>query len=67
VQLEQIRADIAALRHEPLALTLAAEKTQMTHIDQGFTFLGYTLRRERHRSTQTQHVLALPSQANLRQ
>jgi RNA-directed DNA polymerase len=64
-QLEQIRAEIAAFLHEHLALTLSAEKTRITHIDQGFTFLGYTLRRERNRSTRKQNVFALPSQANL--
>jgi Group II intron, maturase-specific domain len=66
VQLEQIKAEIAAFLHEHLALTLSAEKTQLTHIDHGFTFLGYQLRRERNRSTQKQNVFALPSQANLR-
>ena len=65
-QLEQMKAEIAAFLHEHLALTLSTEKTQITHIDQGFTFLGYTLRRERNRSTQKQNVFALPSQANLR-
>jgi RNA-directed DNA polymerase len=64
-QLEQIRAEIAAFLHEHLALTLSAEKTRITHLDQGFTFLGYTLRRERNRSTRKQNVFALPSQANL--
>ena len=65
-QLEQMKAEIAAFLHEHLALTLSTEKTQITHIDQGFTFLGYTLRRERNCSTQKQNVFALPSQANLR-
>lgn len=65
-QLEPIKAEIAAFLHEHLALTLSVEKTQMTHTDQGFTFLGSRLRRERNRSTQKQNVFALPSQANLR-
>jgi RNA-directed DNA polymerase len=65
-QLEQIKAESATFLHEHLALTLSAEKTRLTHIDQGFTFLGYTLRRERNHSTRKQNVFALPSQTNLR-
>jgi Group II intron, maturase-specific domain len=65
-QLAPIRADSAAFLHEQLARTLSAEKTQIPHSDQGCTFLGDTLRRERHRSTRKQHVCALPSQAHRR-
>ena len=63
---EQIKAEIATFLHEHLALTLSAEKTRLTHIDPGFTFLGYTLRRERNHLTRKQNVFALPSQMNLR-
>jgi RNA-directed DNA polymerase len=64
--LERIQAEMATFLHEHLALTLSTEKTRLTHIETGFTFLGYPLRRERNRSTRQQNVFALPSQTNLR-
>ena len=63
-QLEQMKAEIAAFLHEHLALTLSTEKTQITHIDQGFTFPLHVAR-ERKPLDAKQNVFALPSQANL--
>ena len=36
----------------PLGLRLAPEKTRVVHIDEGFDFLGFTIRRMRKRGTQ---------------
>jgi len=35
----------------PLGLRLAPEKTKVVHIDEGFTFLGFDIRRLRKRGT----------------
>ncbi len=63
---ERIKADTADFLHERLALTLSEEKTHITHIEQGFTFLGYTFRRDRNRQTRKMNVFAQPSQENIR-
>lgn len=63
---EGIKADMADFLHDRLALTLSEEKTHITHIDQGFTFLGYTFRRDRNRQTGKKNVFAQPSQENIR-
>lgn len=61
------RHHAAALREEvagvlaPLGLTLSPEKTQVVHIDQGFVFLGFDIRRQRKRGTQKQYVYTKPS------
>ncbi len=64
-QAEQIKTDIAHYLKEHLALTLSETKTQITHIDQGFTFLGYTFRRNRNQHTRKMNVFAQPSQENI--
>ncbi len=57
-----------ALREEvsvvlaPLGLRLAPEKTRVVHIaDEGFTFLGFDIRRMRKRGTSKSHVYTKPS------
>jgi RNA-directed DNA polymerase len=56
-----------ALRHEaaaalrPLGLRLSADKTHVVHIDEGFDFLGITIRRRRKRGTQKHYVYTTPS------
>src|SRR3954453_18641092 len=56
-----------ALREEgsavlaPLGLRLAPEKTQVIHIDEGSTFLGFDIRRMRKRGTLKYHVYTTPS------
>jgi RNA-directed DNA polymerase len=63
---ERIKAEIAHFLWEELALTLSETKTHITHIDQGFTFLGYTFRRSRNQQTRKMNVFAQPSQGNIR-
>ncbi len=53
---EQVTAALA-----PLGLRLAPEKTRVVHIDEGFDFLGFTIRRMRKRGTQKHYVYTKPS------
>jgi len=56
-----------ALREEtatvlaPLGLRLAGEKTRVVHIDEGFDFLSFTIRRMRKRGTSKRYVYTIPS------
>ena len=45
----------------PLGLRLAEEKTRVVHIDEGFDFLAFTIRRMRKRGTLKQYVYTVPS------
>lgn len=63
---EQIKMEIAHFLQNQLALTLSETKTHITHSDQGFTFLGYTFRRDRNQQTGKMNVFAQPSQENIR-
>ena len=40
---------------------LAEEKTHVVHIDEGFDFLDFTIRRMRKRGTQKHYVYTVPS------
>ncbi|MET8054991.1 group II intron reverse transcriptase/maturase [Streptosporangium sp. NPDC005286] len=53
---EQV-ADVLA----PLGLRLSPEKTRVVHIDEGFDFLGFHIRRMRKRGTQKYYVYTMPS------
>jgi RNA-directed DNA polymerase len=56
-----------ALREEvtgvlaPLGLRLSPDKTRIVHIDEGFDFLGFHIRRQRKRGTQKHYVYTKPS------
>lgn len=45
----------------PLGLRLSPEKTRVMHIDEGFVFLGFQIRRMRKRGTQKYYVYTTPS------
>ena len=51
----------AATALAPLGLRLSPEKTRVVHIDEGFDFLGFHIRRMRKRGTQKQYVYTVPS------
>jgi len=55
-QREQAAAVLARL-----GLALAEEKTRIVHIDEGFDFLGFTIRRMRKRGTQKHYVYTVPA------
>ncbi len=57
---EALREEVSAVL-APLGLRLAPEKTQVVHIDEGFTFLGFDIRRMRKRGTSKHYVYTKPS------
>ena len=57
---EALREEVSAVI-EPLGLRLAPDKTRVAHIDEGFVFLGFTIRRLRKRGTQKYYVYTTPS------
>src|SRR6266849_2382095 len=57
---EALREEVAAVL-APLGLRLAPEKTRVVHIDEGFTFLGFDIRRMRKRGTRKHYVYTTPS------
>lgn len=57
---ENMRSEAAAVL-APLGLRLAEEKTRVIHIDEGFDFLGFNIRRMRKRGTNKQYVYTKPS------
>jgi RNA-directed DNA polymerase len=59
---EALREEVAAVL-APLGLRLSPEKTRVTHIDEGFVFLGYQIRRQRKRGTMKYYVYTKPSKA----
>jgi len=61
---EALRAEAAAVL-APLGLRLAEEKTRVIHIDEGFDFLGFTIRRMRKRGTQKHYVYTVPSKKSI--
>jgi len=57
---EALREEVSAVL-APLGLRLAPEKTRTVHIDEGFDFLGFTIRRLRKRGTSKHYVYTKPS------
>jgi len=57
---ESLREEVAAIL-APMGLRLSQEKTRVVHIDEGFTFLGFDIRRQRKRGTQKYYVYTKPS------
>ena len=57
---EALQEEVAAVL-APMGLRLAPEKTAVVHLDQGFTFLGFDIRRMRKRGTQKYYVYTRPS------
>ena len=57
---EALREEVAAVL-APLGLRLSLEKTRVTHVDEGFVFLGFEIRRQRKRGTSKYYVYTKPS------
>jgi RNA-directed DNA polymerase len=57
---EQMRERAAAVL-APMGLPLSAEKTKITHIDDGLDFLGWRIQRHRRRGTNRYYVYTYPS------
>jgi RNA-directed DNA polymerase len=61
---EALRSTVAQVL-APMGLRLSEEKTTITHIDQGFDFLGFHIRRCPQEGTGKQHVYTWPSKSAL--
>ena len=61
---EALREEAAAVL-ATLGLRLADEKTRIVHIDEGFDFLGFTIRRMRKRGTSKHYVYTVPSRKSI--
>jgi RNA-directed DNA polymerase len=57
---EALREEVAAVLAS-LGLRLSPDKTRVVHIDEGFDFLGFTLRRQWNRGTRKYCVYTRPS------
>ncbi|MFI6836361.1 group II intron reverse transcriptase/maturase [Nonomuraea africana] len=57
---EALREQVAAVL-TPLGLRLSPEKTRVVHIDEGFDFLSFHIRRMRKRGTNKRYVYTMPS------
>ncbi|MFF9788981.1 group II intron reverse transcriptase/maturase [Streptomyces nigrescens] len=62
---EGVRDEVASAL-KPMGLTLSAEKTFITHIDEGFDFLGWHIQRHLKRGTDKRHVYNYPSKKALK-
>ncbi len=61
---EEVRAQAAEVL-APMGLRLSEDKTRIVHIDEGFDFLGFRIRRHRKRGSERRHVYTYPSKAAL--
>jgi RNA-directed DNA polymerase len=61
---EALQEEVAAVL-APLGLRLSPEKTRVVHIDEGFDFLGFHIRRMRKRGTSKQYVYTTPSRKSI--
>ena len=62
---EALREEVTAVL-APMGLRLAPEKTRVVHVDEGFTFLGFDIRRMRKRGTSKYYVYTKPSRKAIR-
>ncbi|MFJ8794257.1 group II intron reverse transcriptase/maturase [Streptomyces sp. NPDC102462] len=61
---EAVRNEVASVL-TPMGLTLSEEKTFITHIDEGFDFLGWHVQRHTKRGTDKRYVYNYPSKKAL--
>jgi RNA-directed DNA polymerase len=64
VHAEALREQVAAVL-APMGLRLSAAKTAVSHIDEGFDFLGFRIQRRRKRGTTRRVVYTYPSKKAL--
>ena len=57
---QALRDEVATVL-APMGLRLSPEKTRVVHIDEGFDFLGFTIRRMRKRGSHKHFVYTRPS------
>jgi RNA-directed DNA polymerase len=51
---------------KPMGLRLSAEKTLITHIDEGLDFLGWRIQRQRKRGTNRRYIYTYPAKKSLK-
>ncbi|MEA5053657.1 MAG: group II intron reverse transcriptase/maturase [Propionicimonas sp.] len=61
---EHLRDDVAAMI-APMGLRLSPDKTRVVHIDHGFDFLGFNIRRMRKRGSNKWYVYTRPSKKSV--
>ncbi len=61
---DALRGEVAAVL-QPMGLRLSETKTKIAHIDEGFDFLGFRVRRHQQRGSSKQYVYTYPSQSAL--
>jgi len=61
---EAMREEVAGVL-APMGLRLSEEKTLVTHIDEGFDFLGFHIQRKRKQGTRRRTIYTYPSKAAL--
>ena len=61
---EELRGDVAEVL-KPMGLRLSVEKTRITHIDEGFDFLGWRIQRHRKRGTDRQYIYTYPARKSV--
>lgn len=61
---EDLREQVAAAL-EPMGLRLSEAKTLITHIDEGFDFLGWRIQRHRKKGTERAYVYTYPAKKSL--
>ncbi len=59
-QAEALKEEVATVLATALRLTLSAAKTLVTHIDDGFDFLGFRIQRKPHRGKRTVYTFPSP-------
>ena len=61
---EALLDEVAAVL-APMGLRLSEEKTVITHIDEGFDFLGFHIQRKRKQGTNRRTLYTYPSKTSL--
>lgn len=61
---EELRTEVAEVL-SPIGLHLSEEKTRVTHMDEGFDFLGFRIQRQTKRGTTKRHTYTYPSKKAL--
>ncbi|MEV0678328.1 group II intron reverse transcriptase/maturase [Actinosynnema sp. NPDC050436] len=62
---EELRTEVAEVL-APMGLSLSMAKTRVTHVDEGFDFLGWRIQRHAKRGTNRRYVYTYPSKKALR-
>lgn len=62
---EAVRDELVSVL-APIGLRLSEEKTLITHVDEGFDFLGWRIQRHRKRSGNRQYVYTYPARKSVR-